>query len=98
MVIKAEIAQSIVYEEHEDWESITTPKTVGNDRWSVKKEQIFKHIPTGKYYKFNWNEGATEMQDEKPYQYDKEVKIYEVEQREVTELQWKVVESIKTIN
>lgn len=37
-------------------------------RWSVVKEGIFSY--QGKFYSISWSEGATEMQDEGPWEYD----------------------------
>lgn len=81
MKLTAEEAREIVWECNEDWEQIEY-KLVGNNRWSLRYEGVFKHIPTEKYYKLQWSVGATEYQDEKPFQYIKEVipiEVYKVE-------------------
>jgi len=41
----------------------------GRTRWSVMYSMIFKVIATGKYYSTYYSKGATEMQDESPYEY-----------------------------
>lgn len=90
MKLTGEEARRIVYRDSDDWEFVEDC-IVDNTRWSVLKDAIHKHIPTGKFYEFNFSVGATEMQDESPYEYDDEVEIYEVEQREVTTKQWVAV-------
>jgi hypothetical protein len=40
---------------------------VGSDRWSLAYKMIFSF--NGKYYVSCYSVGATEMQDEKPYEY-----------------------------
>ena len=52
-------------------------KLVDHTRWSVHYEIIFKWTD-GKYYKTEYSEGATEMQDEGPWEYQDEVECIEV--------------------
>lgn len=70
-------AREIVWDCNEDWKQI---KCILLDisRWSAHYQGIFKHIPTEKYYMFKWSKGLTEGQDEKPFQYQKEVIPIEV--------------------
>lgn len=90
MIIEKEEAKRIVWEDHEDWDEVTS-EVIDNTRWSVLKEGVFKHLPTGKFYQVNWSEGATEMQDEAPFDYDDEVTFDEVELKEVTVEKWVLV-------
>ena len=41
---------------------------VGHRRWSVVSMRIFEH--EGRFYKTVYSEGATESQDERPYEYE----------------------------
>lgn len=89
MLLTGKQARDIVYEENEDWEEVFgTQKTTGHSRWAVNYTGIFRHIPTNKHYRFNWRKGATEYQDEKPFEYDKEVEVEEVELKEVMVKKW----------
>ena len=51
-------------------------KIVDTSRWSVHHEIIF--ADQGKFYKTYYSEGATEMQDERPWEYDNEIECTEV--------------------
>lgn len=44
-------------------------KIIGHGRWSVHHERVFKY--QGRYYLTTYSVGATESQDESPYEYDK---------------------------
>lgn len=96
MKLTAEQARDIVWESDEDWQSVEE-EVVGNDRWSIHKTGVFKHIPTAKFYRFNWSVGATEYQDEQPYEYDKEVEVAEVELREILVKQWVTKDMLEVI-
>lgn len=43
-------------------------KLVGHSRWSLIYERIFEW--EGRFYKTQYRTGATESQDESPYEYD----------------------------
>lgn len=68
MKLSKEEGKSIVWEDHEDWETIEV-NIVDTTRWSIINEGVYKHIPTGKFYSIGWSEGATECQDEGPFDY-----------------------------
>lgn len=89
MNISQEDGRSIIYEDHEDWSTIET-EIVDTRRWSIDYSGIFKHIPTQKFYRLYWSVGATEQQDESPFEYDNPDPI-EVHQLEKTILVWKDV-------
>jgi len=55
--------------------------------WSIQHSIIFKW-KDGKFYRAHYSTGATEMQDESPWEYYDEVECTEVEQKPVTALQW----------
>lgn len=53
----------------------------GSSRWSIEYEAIYRHKETGKLYGSGYRVGATEMQDESPYEYDGDsVIFYECEE------------------
>lgn len=52
-------------------------------RWSIHYKQVFKDTSTGKFYITHFSCGATESQDERPYEYEgDEVECIEVEPKE----------------
>lgn len=53
-------------------------------------EIVFKD--NGKFYSTTYSVGATEMQDESPWEYEREVECIEVELREVKVEKWMPVE------
>lgn len=59
---------------------------VDNSRWSIMHSIIFEH--EGKFYRAFYNVGATESQDEGPWEYADIVECTEVEQKEVLVKQW----------
>ena len=62
---------------------------IDTGRWTVQHMMVFKEMATGKHYSSYFNRGATEYQDESPYEYDsKIIKCHEVIQKEVTVKQW----------
>ena len=65
-------------------------RIVDTTRWSVVHEIVFED--NGKFYQTTYSEGATEMQDERPWEYDDEVECTEVELREVKVKKWMPVE------
>ncbi len=60
---------------------------VDTSRWSIHHEIIFKW-KDGKHYRAYYSVGATEMQEEAPWEYDDEVHCTEVELKEVTVKTW----------
>ena len=49
-------------------DEIISDQIIENTRWSILHERIFKH--DGKFYQTIYSVGATEIQDESPYEYD----------------------------
>jgi hypothetical protein len=88
--LTGEEAQSIVWDDHEDWMEIET-EIEDTTRWSIVKQSIYKHTPTGKHYRFNYSVGATECQDEQPYKYEPEVEVQQVRKVPVTKIVWEDV-------
>jgi hypothetical protein len=59
-------------------------------RWSIHHRIIFAY--QGRFYQTFYSEGATEMQDERPWEYDDEVECEEVELKEVKVKKWVIKE------
>lgn len=62
---------------------------VDTSRWSIEYEAIVQH--EGKHYRVFYSRGATEYQDEQPFEYDKEVELTEVHQVEKLVKVWENV-------
>lgn len=71
------------------WRAIED-EVVGNSRWSVQHSIIFEY--QGKFYSTSYSVGATEMQDERPWEYEDTVDCYEVVKKPVTVEKWVEVE------
>lgn len=59
----------IIYGYSEDYKVIQD-NIVSHGRWSVRHEIVIQRLSDGKYFKDSYSEGATEMQDESPYEYN----------------------------
>ena len=62
----------------QDEQGITVyDKIIDHSRWAVGHERVFEH--EGKFYRTTYRVGATEYQDEQPYEYDaNEIECIEV--------------------
>lgn len=66
-----------------DDEAKVEDRITGHRRWSVEHTRVFRH--DGKFYRTSYSVGATENQDEGPYDYDPdEIECEEVFPREKT--------------
>ena len=72
------------------YENAIVDKIIDTTRWSIVHEIIFED--NGKFYQTTYSEGATEMQDERPWEYEDEVECTEVELCEVKVKKWMPVE------
>ncbi len=67
-------------------------KIVDVTRWSIVHEVVFRVRSSGpiatKFYRVRYSRGATEMQDERPWEGMNDVECEEVTQIPVTVLQW----------
>ena len=61
-------------------------KIIDTTRWSIIHEIVFED--NGKFYQTTYSEGATECQDERPWEYKDTIECYEVELREVKIKKW----------
>ena len=68
-------------------------KVIDNSRWSIQHEIIFEH--EGKFYRTHYQVGATESQDEGPWEYDDEIECTEVAQKEITVMAWVPVKGVE---
>jgi hypothetical protein len=69
--------RSILWNDHDDFKTVET-NIVGITRWSIIYENIYKQKSSGKFFKTSYSVGATEYQDEQPYEYVKEAVFEEV--------------------
>ena len=63
---------------------------IDTGRWSIYHEIVF--ADKGKFYTTTYSEGATECQDESPWEYEDEIECTEVELKEVKVKKWVPVE------
>lgn len=68
------------------YENTIVDKIIDTKRWSVIHEIVFED--KGKFYLTTYSEGATECQDEEPWEYEDEIDCTEVELREVKVRKW----------
>ena len=87
MKLTSEEAREVVYDDHEDFETVKKEIT-DTSRWSIFYEGVFKHKPTEKLYWVSWSVGATEQQDERPFEYGGEVDFVEVKPVEVVKIEY----------
>lgn len=55
---------------------------IGTSRWSINHALVFREVETGKFFRAPYSVGATEQQDEGPWEHEGEV-ITAVEVRPV---------------
>lgn len=96
MELTADEGNEIVWGEHKDWENEEFEKVDGHSRWEIHKSAIFKHIPTGKFYRLSWDEGATESQEHYPFEYT-EPELSEVHLVEKIIKTWEVINLKKSV-
>lgn len=72
------------------YENTIVNNIIDTGRWSIYHEIVF--ADKGKFYMTTYSEGATECQDERPWEYEDEIECTEVELREVKVKKWVPVE------
>ena len=83
-----EVMQEIAQEDTDEYKIIET-EIVDTTRWATVHVMVFKDLATSKCYRSYFNRGATEMQDERPYEYDNPIiKCHEVVEKEVLTKKW----------
>lgn len=68
LILTGEEGRRIIYEDHEDFELVTS-EIVDNSRWSIVHEDVYQRLSDKKFFKTTYRTGATELQDERPYEY-----------------------------
>ena len=66
-------------------------KLIDSSRWSLYQEIVFKDTTDNKFYKTTYSTGATEMQNESPWQYEEKIECFEVRPVDVTVIEYKEV-------
>ena len=66
--------------------TVVENKLVDADRWSLIYEMVFRHDDT--YYKVGYSRGATEYQDEQPFEGMDNVQAHEVVPQEYTAVKY----------
>ena len=61
-------------------------KIIDTTRWSIIHEIIFED--KGRFYQTTYSEGATECQDESPWEYEENIECDEVELKEIKVMKW----------
>lgn len=72
------------------YDNIIVDRIVNTTRWSIIHEIVFED--NGKFYMTTYSEGSTEIQDERPWEYDDEIECTEVELKNVKVKKWIPVE------
>lgn len=77
----------IVYDDlPDDWELAQKPTIYTTSRWSKHYKCVLK-APDGCYYRLCWSQGATEYQDEQPFE-DGPPEFYPVKPEEYTAIRY----------
>ena len=84
MKFKKQFLKDLIYGDCEDYiaEKISDD-IISHERWTVVHRMVFK--TGGKFYVINYGDGATEQQDQSPFEYEPDpIECVEVEPKEVT--------------
>jgi hypothetical protein len=77
MKFTKEFLQELVWDEGDDNVEVIEDELIDESRWSLHYRMIFKYDE--KYYETFYSKGATEQQDESPYEFeDDEIECVEV--------------------
>ena len=88
LTLTKEDAQAIVWGDH-DTAEIVMDAVTGKSRWSVNHRLIFKLA--GKFYQTSYSVGATEYQEEQPFQHQNEIICKQVEPYEKTVIDYREI-------
>lgn len=93
MKFQRKFLQDLTYGDHDPIiVELIEDEICDNSRWSITYSMIFKVVATGKYYSTCYSRGATEQQDEGPYEYSPaEIECTEVEPKKVEVIQYVTV-------
>jgi hypothetical protein len=87
MKLTNEEGRRIICEDHDDWIPVEGADIIETNRWTILVSQVFQHKPSGEHYQLYWRQGATEEQDEQPFEFDAPEPI-KVVAKEVTTTRW----------
>ncbi len=94
MKLTSEEGCMAVYGDNEDWTMLPeTKELVEQSRWSIVYTAVFLHKPSGKHYRLDWSVGATEQQDEEPFEHSVP-DPQQVIQVPVDKMEWMPVEEV----
>ena len=82
--LSAKEGKNLIYGDSDEFEIISDIIT-SNGRWCLYHEIIIKRLSDGKYFKDTYSEGATECQDERPYEYSTPdfTEVFPVEEKNI---------------
>lgn len=87
--------QDVANKEYGDGIEVMVDELCDTSRWSNHYYLVFKY--EGKYYSSNYSRGATEQQDESPYEYDgDEIEVDEVKPTTKTVIEYVGVKGEET--
>lgn len=104
MKIETKIAQDMVYCMYKPGDRYETGNLLfelvkkelcDTSRWSIEYMRIYKELNSDKFYRTFYSTGATEMQDESPYEYEDSVVFDEVIQVPVQTYQYMTQEEFE---
>ena len=84
--MKIKLSRDYMVNELDLPDSAIKDEITGTGRWSIFHNIIFEY--DGKFYQTSYSVGATEEQDESPWEYKDEVECTEVELKEVKVKKW----------
>lgn len=83
-------ARELAYDDETDNYTVVQNDIVGTSRWSTEHTLVIKSKETGKFYTSYYRQGATEMQEESPFENDGEmITFHEVVPEEVTVIEYR---------
>ncbi|MCK4245561.1 MAG: hypothetical protein KAX20_08055 [Candidatus Omnitrophica bacterium] len=93
MKFKKEILKGLANEDYDrDVFDIIKDELIDTSRWSNIYEMVFRDKASEKLYLSSYSRGATESQDERPYEYSsEEVEVIEVEEYQETVTKYRKV-------
>jgi hypothetical protein len=83
---KVKFSKDFMIDEILDSNKVIEDTIIDTTRWSIIHEIVFEH--EGKFYAAGYSIGATEIQDEGPWENEDEVECVEVEKVEVLVNKW----------
>lgn len=78
VTFKKEELVDLVAGEEETLEKVSDT-LIGKSRWSIQHSLVFREKATGRHFQVGYSEGATEQQDERPFEHESDdVEVVEV--------------------